>query len=62
MSILLILFTLFALLFGVVGNGSSSSSSGSGRAHAPMKVVKCSKRMSADQQPSPRCGPPPANP
>jgi hypothetical protein len=63
MSILLILFTLFALVLGVVGNGSSSSSSsGSARAHPPTKIVKCSKRMSADKQPGPHCGPPPANP
>ena len=62
MSILLILFALFALVFGAVGSGSSSSSSGSARAHAPAKVVKCSKRMTTDQQPGPKCGPPPANP
>ena len=57
MSILLILFLLFALVFGGFGNGSSSLSSGS--AHAK-PVVKCSKRMSADKRPDPSCGPPPA--
>jgi hypothetical protein len=57
-SLLLIIFVLFGLVLGGFG-GSSSSGSGS----TDIKpVVKCSKRMSTDQQPSPKCGPPPANP
>ena len=59
MSILVILFLLFGLMLGGFSLGSSSSSSGSGHSKP---VVKCSKRMSSDQQPGPKCGPPPANP
>ena len=58
MSILLILFLLFGLILGGFGDGSSSSS---GSSHIK-PVVKCSKRMTADKQPAPSCGPPPAKP
>jgi len=57
-ALLLILFVLFGLVLGGFGGSSSSSSSGSGQIKP---VVKCSKRMSNDQQPGPKCGPP-ANP
>jgi hypothetical protein len=59
MALLLILFVLFGLVLGGFGSGSSSSSSGSGEIRP---AVKCSKRITTDQQPSPKCGPPPANP
>jgi hypothetical protein len=59
MSILLILFLLFGLVLGGFGDGSSSSASGSARIKP---VVKCSKQMTTDQQPGPKCGPPPAKP
>ena len=59
MALLLILFVLFGLVLGGFGNGASSSSSGSSKIKP---VVKCSKRMTVDQQPGTKCGPPPAKP
>ena len=56
MTLLAILLLLFGFVLGGFG-GSSSSGSGSIK-----PVIKCSKRMSTDQQPGPKCGPPPANP
>lgn len=55
-ALLLILLALFGFAF--LGTGTSTSST---TAVPPVKVVKCSKQMSAGQQKQRRCYPP-ANP
>jgi len=45
-----------------VGHPACSHFTATRPSTATVPVVKCSKRMSTDQRPGPKCGPPPANP